>query len=154
MRMLNNVKVSRASNSKHAEIKYFWRKDCVINGNTNIKCYPVDKMVSNHMSKPLQGRIFKAFRNAITGQTHVLSLCAPTSSSKESVDNNCVKENKYNLKTEKIGRMCLRMTCTLIEKCGKCEQNEGDENEGIQHLKGRSLAIESLHSKSKVQATK
>ncbi len=76
MRMLTNGKASCTSN------------DRIKNGNIKVKYCPTDKMITDFMSKPLQGSLFKRFRNVIMGWEHTSTLFNVSSSNEERVENN------------------------------------------------------------------
>lgn len=88
IRMLTNGKASCSSNSKHVAIKFFWSTDRIKNGNIKVKYCPTDKMIADFMSKPLQGSLFKRFRNVIMGWEHTSTLFNVSSSNEERVENN------------------------------------------------------------------
>jgi len=88
IRMLTNGKASCSSNSKHVAIKKFWSTDRIKNGNIKVKYCPTDKMIADFMSKPLQGSLFKRFRNVIMGWEHTSTLFNVSSSNEERVENN------------------------------------------------------------------
>jgi hypothetical protein len=65
IRMLVNGKASYTSNSKHVAIKHFWCTDRMKKGDISVRHCPTEKMIADYMSKPLQGKLFVAFRNVI-----------------------------------------------------------------------------------------
>ena len=71
IKLLKNGRDSCAWNSRHIGIKYFWVTDRIKNGNIEVIYCPTDEMIADYMSKPLQGSLFKTFRSALMGWTHV-----------------------------------------------------------------------------------
>ena len=62
-----NGKKSSTKRTRALNIRYFYITDQVKQGNVRIKYCPTDKMVSDYMSKSLQGMKFDEFRNKIMG---------------------------------------------------------------------------------------
>ena len=78
---------------RHINIRYFFVKDCIDKGELGVKHCPMELMVADYFTKPLQERLFHYFRNIIMG-------CAPLDevleeiSIKERVGNsNCDKKS-------------------------------------------------------------
>ena len=88
IRMLTNGKASYTSNSKHVAIKFFWSTDRIENENIKVRYCPTDKMIVDFMSNPLQGSLFKRFRNVIMGWEHTSTAFNVSSSNEERVENN------------------------------------------------------------------
>ena len=68
--------------------KSFWSTDRIKDGNSKVKYCPTDKMIADFMSKPLQGSLFKRFRNVIMGWEHTSTLFNVSSSNEERVGDN------------------------------------------------------------------
>jgi len=68
--------------------KKIWSTDRIKNGNIKVKYCPKDKMIADFMSTPLQGSLFKRFRNVIMGWKHTSTLFNASSSNEERVENN------------------------------------------------------------------
>jgi hypothetical protein len=85
--MLLNGKASCTANSKHVAIKYFWSTDRIKRGRMKAKHCPTEKMIADYMSKPLQGSLFKIFRNVIMGWAHINTLFDHFGSAEERVGN-------------------------------------------------------------------
>ena len=60
-----NGKKSVGKRSRHLNIRYFFITDQVEKKKIEINFCPTDKMVADYMTKPLQGKRFKQFRQAI-----------------------------------------------------------------------------------------
>jgi len=77
MRMEKNGRKSAGQKSRHINIRYFFIKDKVQNGELNILHCPTAKMIADFFTKPLQGALFKLFRDIIMGIKHFSCLDAP-----------------------------------------------------------------------------
>ena len=68
------------------EIRYFCIKDFTYEGLIQFKHFPTEKMLTDFFTKPLQGSLFKKFREVILGHVPVSSTYQyNVSSSKERV---------------------------------------------------------------------
>ena len=57
--MAKNRKMSCSRKSRHIIIKFFWVADRAKQGNISVKHFPIEKMLADLFTKPLQGRKFK-----------------------------------------------------------------------------------------------
>jgi hypothetical protein len=64
-----NGKASSSKRTKHINIRYFFVSDRVAKGELKVEWISTKKMVGDYMTKPLQGRLFKEFRDTIMGVT-------------------------------------------------------------------------------------
>ena len=60
-------KASSSWRTRHLDIRYFFIKDKVDKKEVVIKYEPTEAMVSDFMTKPLQGSLFQKFRVRILG---------------------------------------------------------------------------------------
>ena len=60
-----NGKSSAGKASRHINIRYYFIRDHIQNGNLEVKHCPTDDLIADCMSKPLQGAKFYRFRKAI-----------------------------------------------------------------------------------------
>jgi hypothetical protein len=60
-----NGRKSAGKRSRHLNIRYFFITDQKEKGNINIEFCPTDHMISDYMTKPVQGSKFKTFRKEI-----------------------------------------------------------------------------------------
>ena len=67
MLLIKNGMASSSKRTKHINIRYFFITDRVANGEVTIKWCPTADMVGDYMTKPLQGNIFRKFRDIIMG---------------------------------------------------------------------------------------
>ena len=79
MLLAKNGKASSSKRTKHIHIRYFFITDRIANGDLNIEWCPTGEMVGDYMTKPLQGTLFKKFRDIIMG---VVKAVTPRKSSK------------------------------------------------------------------------
>lgn len=59
---------------KHIGIKYFWTTNRIEDGNIVVQYCPTTQMIADFMSKPVQGQLFKTFRNVLMGWAHISSV--------------------------------------------------------------------------------
>ena len=67
IKLENNGKRSSGQCTRAFNIRYFFLTDQVEKGNLSIEYCPTDEMIGDYMTKPLQGKLFKKFRDAIMG---------------------------------------------------------------------------------------
>ena len=65
--MERNGRNSCTGNSRHIDIRYFFLCGRVKLGEINVVYCPTDRMIADFFTKPLQGKSFKMFREAIMG---------------------------------------------------------------------------------------
>ena len=69
-----NGKASGGPRSRHIDIRYFCIKDRTRAAGIKIRHCPTEQMLGDFFTKPLQGSLFRKFRDAILGYSHVDSL--------------------------------------------------------------------------------
>jgi hypothetical protein len=62
-----NGKASSSKCTKHVNIRYFFITDHVDKGNVSMVWCPTGDMIGDFMTKPLQGAVFRKFRDQIKG---------------------------------------------------------------------------------------
>ena len=62
-----NGKASSSKRTKHINIRYFFITDRVKNGDVSLVWCPTGDMIGDFMTKPLQGALFRKFRDQIMG---------------------------------------------------------------------------------------
>ena len=62
-----NGRNSCTGNSRHVDIRFFFVYDRMKSGDIKVVYCPTDKMVADFFTKPLQGGIFKKFRDSVMG---------------------------------------------------------------------------------------
>jgi hypothetical protein len=60
---------SNAGRSKHINIRYFFVKSKIDDGEVKLVYTPTESMIADYFTKPLQGSLFLAMRDIIMGQT-------------------------------------------------------------------------------------
>jgi hypothetical protein len=78
MLLEKNGKASSTKRTKHINIRYFFITDRIANGEVSLKWCPTNEMIGDYMTKPLQGALFRKFRDLIMG---VAPTTAPATSS-------------------------------------------------------------------------
>ena len=74
IRMERNGRNSCTGNSRHIDVRYFFIKDRVDDGNIRIEYCPTEIMIADYFTKPLQGQAFKKLKKVIMGYEHIDSL--------------------------------------------------------------------------------
>ena len=78
MRMERNGRQSAGPRSRHIEIRFFFIKDRIARGDINLLYCPTERMVGDYFSKPLQGPLFRYFRNIVMGYAPTPEIPDPT----------------------------------------------------------------------------
>ena len=63
----NNGRLSCQTGSKHIHIRYFFITDWIKQKEIRVECCPTGVMIADYFPKPLQGSLFRKFRNMILG---------------------------------------------------------------------------------------
>jgi hypothetical protein len=74
MKIILNGRKSSGQKTKHMDIRYFWIKDRLASENIEVEYCPTEKMVADFFTKPLQGNLFRKFRDVVLGYKHITSL--------------------------------------------------------------------------------
>ena len=89
MKLELNGKRSCGPGSMHIDIRYFFMKNRLDTENINVVYCPTDEMLADFYTKPLQGNLFKKFRDVVMGLEHISTLkTVPPSVDQERVGNN------------------------------------------------------------------
>ena len=67
MLLEKNGKASSTKRTKHINIRYFFITDRIAKGELNVEWCPTGDMIGDFMTKPLQGALFRKFRDQIMG---------------------------------------------------------------------------------------
>jgi hypothetical protein len=62
-----NGKASSGKRTKHINIRYFFVTDRIAKGEVSVVWCPTGDMIGDYMTKPLQGALFRKFRDQIMG---------------------------------------------------------------------------------------
>ena len=67
MLLERNGKASSSKRTKHINVRYFFVTDRISKGEVRVEWCPTKDMIADFMTKPLQGSLFKKFRDLIMG---------------------------------------------------------------------------------------
>mmetsp|Transcript_35752 Transcript_35752/g.72576 ORF Transcript_35752/g.72576 Transcript_35752/m.72576 type:complete len:186 (+) Transcript_35752:173-730(+) len=79
MLLAKNGKASSSKRTKHINIRYFFITDRIAKGEVKVEWCPTAEMIGDYMTKPLQGALFRKFRDIIMG---VVAAVTPSRKSK------------------------------------------------------------------------
>jgi hypothetical protein len=65
----NNGQASSTKRTRHINIRYFYVTSKIKEGSIHVIYHPTKEMVSDYLTKPLQGSLFRTHRNSIMGHT-------------------------------------------------------------------------------------
>jgi hypothetical protein len=104
MKMEINGRTSCTGNSRHIDIRYFFTKDRIDKGEMTIEYCPTHRMLADFFTKPLQGKLFRMYRDVIMGYRHISELSSiDISTIKERVGNQeNVTDEMRNEKSKKL----------------------------------------------------
>ena len=89
MKLIVNGKRSCGPGSRHIDIRYFFMKNRLDTEGINVVYCPTGEMLADFYTKPLQGNLFRKFRDVIMGLKHISTLKeAETLTNQERVGNN------------------------------------------------------------------
>ena len=67
MLLERNGKASSSKRTKHINVRYFFITDRISKGEVRVEWCPTKEMIADFMTKPLQGSMFRKFRDLIMG---------------------------------------------------------------------------------------
>jgi hypothetical protein len=125
MLLEKNGKASSSKRTKHINIRYFFITDRIGKGEISLKWCPTGDMTGDYASKPLQGALFKDFRDQIMGVTAAKDP-RPSKTPAKTPDNGAkiffvkssMKDAKVGLssKTIETPQECVGTQWTLVER--------------------------------------
>jgi Reverse transcriptase (RNA-dependent DNA polymerase)/Zinc knuckle len=74
IKLEKNGRSSAGPKSRHIDIRFFWMKDRVQQEDILIRHCPTLQMLADFFTKPLQGALFRRFRDVLLGYKHVNTL--------------------------------------------------------------------------------
>ncbi|KAG7372416.1 reverse transcriptase RNA-dependent DNA polymerase [Nitzschia inconspicua] len=107
MKLELNGRASAGQKSRHINIRHFFITDRVKTEGLNIIHCPTEEMLADFFTKPLQGALFRKFRDVILGHKPLSSLSVPVKS----------------LREERVGRDENAETQTLMENTENAEKH-------------------------------
>jgi len=94
IRMEKNGRNSCTGNSRHISIRYFFVKDRVDKKELRIEYCNTNDMVADYFTKPLQGKQFLRFREAVMGWKHINTLHSPADKERDGKQVSASEQNK------------------------------------------------------------
>jgi hypothetical protein len=89
IRLETNGRSSAGKKTRHIDIRYFFMKDRVKSEGIQVLHCSTEKMLADFFTKPLQGGLFKKFRDVLMGYSHIDTLNnSPPPSHEERVELN------------------------------------------------------------------
>jgi hypothetical protein len=114
IRFERNGRKSCGPNSRHIDIRYFWIKDRIGLETIDVQHCPTEQMLADFFTKPLQGSLFRKFRDVIMGHKHINSLKPkPPSPSQERVEG-IVRDASDGRKTDVPTQQSTKATYAAI----------------------------------------
>ena len=77
IRLERNGRASASQRSRHINIRYFFIPDCLDTDNITLRYCQTEHMLTDFLSKLLQGSLFQRFRDVLLGLAHLSSLRVP-----------------------------------------------------------------------------
>ena len=101
MKIILNGKRSSGQKTKHMDNRYFWIKDRLESEQIKVEYCPTEKMLADFFTKPLQGNLFRKFRDVVLGYKHISSLY---SESEQTLAQERVGKGEKDILRENINR--------------------------------------------------
>ena len=76
IKLEKNGRTSAGPKSRHIHIRYFWLKDRLKSENISVRHCPTLQMLADFFTKPLQGNLFRRFRDVVLGRCHTNTLAS------------------------------------------------------------------------------
>jgi KUP system potassium uptake protein len=124
IRFEKNGRKSSGPNTRHVDIRYFFIKDRLNIEGIDVQYCPTEQMLADFFTKPLQGSLFRKFRDVIMGHKHIDSLKEVTTTpSQERVGQSDMTEIVWNgddgRKTDQITQGPVSNTYADIVRKGR-----------------------------------
>jgi hypothetical protein len=100
IRLEKNGRASAGKQSRHIDIRYFFMKDRVKTDNITIQHCPTEQMLADFLTKPLQGSLFRKFRDVLLGYKHISSLKQENSSTSVPEERVEISEDEWEVLQE------------------------------------------------------
>jgi hypothetical protein len=72
-----NGLASSSKRTKHIKIRYYYVVDQIAKGDLLVVWCPTKKMIADFLTKPLQSKVFKQFRDVLMGAVTLIEVCLP-----------------------------------------------------------------------------
>jgi hypothetical protein len=76
IKLEKNGRISAGPKSRHIHIRYFWLKDRLKSEDISVRHCPTLQMLADFFTKPLQGNLFRRFRDVVLGRCHTDTLAS------------------------------------------------------------------------------
>jgi hypothetical protein len=93
IKIIKNGKRSSGQKTKHMDNRYFFIKDRLNTEKITVEYCPTGKMIADFFTKPLQGNLFRKFRDLVLGYKHISEIEDDLSKSGESSPQECIGSN-------------------------------------------------------------
>ena len=101
MKIIVNGKKSSGQKTKHMDNLYFWIKDRLTSEKIDVEYCPTGEMIADFFTKPLQGNLFRKFRDVVLGYKHITSVY---DTSEQTLAQEHVEKGKNDIWRENIKR--------------------------------------------------
>jgi hypothetical protein len=98
----NNGKSSGGQKTKHMDIRYFFIKDRLKSEGIKVEYCPTGMMIADFFTKPLQGNLFRKFRDIVLGYKHVTEIVDESSKCELSTNQERVGCNLLTVKNKNV----------------------------------------------------
>ena len=103
MRLEHNGRASASQRSRHISIRYFFMTDRLSTDNITLRYCQTEHMLADFLSKPLQGGLFRKFRDVLLGHAHFSTLRFPVGLPGEERVAGCADEPSTNTRASRSG---------------------------------------------------
>jgi hypothetical protein len=135
IRFEKNGRKSCGPKSRHIDIRYFFIQNRIDLASIDVQYCPTEQILADFFTKPLQGNIFRKFREVILGHKYIDSLKRITTiTSQERVEKDSLSANKWNeidgRKTDVKNTKPKKLYCAEITKKRKLswKRDESSKN--------------------------
>ena len=92
----------------NTSVMYFFIKDRVDTDKVSMKYFSLEYVLPGYFKKPLQGKVFRAFRRVIMGQETISQLKQTLSSTKERIEKANKIPGDYNVNKKSINGQMIK----------------------------------------------
>jgi hypothetical protein len=114
MLLEKNGRASSSKRAKHINVRYYFVTDRIAKGELKMQWCPTTDMIADYMTKPLQGKLFRRFRDLIMG------LASPAERIVGSDDKTCLVHFPIGLFANKSG-VCSGLIGNLNTRLDLCD---------------------------------